>query len=165
MGEVGRGRRGRWTYSPHLAMIVLAVVLMSVAVFSGVLGVLNATRAEASNATLGDRYLVLGPPVRGLRASVAAFQLLTQSAFSGGGLTPTALTGGATDSTTTDQSYLALQHLLATTGETNLAPQLAVQVATYDAARNGLAAFLTAGAHSPRKAPLASAEIAADNNL
>ena len=75
-------------------MIVLAVVLMSVAVFSGVLGVLNATRAEVSNATLGDRYLVLGPAVRGLRASVAAFQLLTQPAFSGGGLTSTALTGG-----------------------------------------------------------------------
>jgi diguanylate cyclase (GGDEF)-like protein len=146
-------------------MIVLAGMLMSVAVFSGVLGVFNATRAEASNVALGNRYLVLTAPVGQLRASVADFQALTGPAFSGAALGPAVLTGGAADSTTTDQLYLSLKHLLATTGETSLAPHLAAQVATYDAARAELAAFLTAGPQTPRKAQLAAGEIAADNNL
>ena len=65
----------RW-YSPHRAIVLLGVVLTLVALAGGILGVVNSARAETLNAQLTGRYLVLLPPVRQIRASENAFQVL-----------------------------------------------------------------------------------------
>jgi len=59
---------------------------MTVAVAGGSLGVVNSGRAERSTSILSDRYLVLQPPVRDLRAGVSSFQVVAERAFSGTGV-------------------------------------------------------------------------------
>jgi diguanylate cyclase (GGDEF)-like protein len=134
---------------------------MAVAVASGALGVINATRAETSAATIGDRYLVLQPPLRDMRAAVADFQ-----SFVGSGSHPTEadLISASAATTATDQAYLALQQLLARPANTSLAPRLAALVAAYDASRTGLAVVLTAG-RSAQATKNAAVERTADQNL
>jgi hypothetical protein len=66
---------------PHRAIIFLAVLLTAVAVAGGLLGVTNASQAEQATARLSRQYLVLQPPVRQIRASVADFQVLATEAF------------------------------------------------------------------------------------
>ena len=92
-------------YSPHRAIIALGVVLITVAMAGGTLGVINAGRAERATATLHDRYLILQGPLRQLRASVAEFQVLVEKSIAGATLTSAFITSATTETTTTDHQY------------------------------------------------------------
>jgi diguanylate cyclase (GGDEF)-like protein len=152
-------------YSPHRAIVLLAVVLTAIAVAGGTLGVMNASRSEQATARLTGKYLVLQPPVRQIRASVAAFQVLAAEAFS----SPTPATGLVTqavaDASATDKAYLTLQHLLALPGDGDLAPNLSTQMAAYVAVRSNLGAFLAGEPQTAETAQLAAVELSADTRL
>ena len=111
----------RW-YLPHRAIVLLGVVLILIALGGATLGVVNAARAEALTSRLTDRYLVLLPPVRQIRASESAFQVLAEQAFANATAAPSVVTGAVSDSNAINKAYLTLQHLLALPGNANLAP-------------------------------------------
>ena len=152
-------------YSPHRAIIFLAVVLTAIAVAGGTLGVVNASRAEQATAQLTRQYLVLLPPTRQVRASVAAFQVLAAEAFDSPTPATPLVTQAVADSSSTDKAYLTLQHLLALPGNGGLAPHLAAQMAAYVAARNNLGAFLAGEPQTPQTAHLAAVERSTDTTL
>ena len=154
----------KW-YLPHRAIILLAVLLTSVAVVGGMIGVVNASRAEQATNRLSTRYLVLQPPVRQIRAAVAAFQVLATETFSGSTPPTTLVANAVADSNTSDAAYLTLQRLLALPGNSELAPHLSAQMAAYVAARSKLGAFLAGEPQTPKTAALAAAEVSADANL
>jgi hypothetical protein len=131
----------RW-YSPHRAIIFVAVLLTVVAVAGGTIGIVNASRAEQAAARLSAQYLVLQPPVRQIRASVAAFNVLAAEAFSSSTPATTLVTAAVADSNSTDRAYITLQRLLALPGNDGLAPHRAAQMSAYVAARSKLGAFL-----------------------
>jgi diguanylate cyclase (GGDEF)-like protein len=159
------GDRWNW-YLPHRAIVLLGVVLTLVALAGAILGVVNAGRAEALNAELTNRYLVIGPPTREMRAAAAAFQVVATAAFnSSAPATGTAVAGAETDANAVNKSYLTLQHLLALPGNTELAPHLASSVAAYLASQTNLGAFLAGGTHSPQVEQLAAVETSAAGNL
>jgi diguanylate cyclase (GGDEF)-like protein len=158
------GRSRDW-YSPHRAIVALGVVLVVIAVVGGTLGVVNADRAEQATQTLSDRYLVLQPPAREVRASVAAFQVLAEQAFGGTTNDATLLTSAVQDSNATDRSYLELEHGLALPGNRTLAPRLPEQMAAYVAARSNLGAFLAGEKSSAQTTHFAAVEVAADQTL
>jgi diguanylate cyclase (GGDEF)-like protein len=141
------------------------VLLTTVAVAGGTLGVVNAAHAERLTARLTSQYLVLQPPVRQIRASVSAFQVLAAEAFNSP--TPAAglVTEAVADSSSTDKAYLTLQHLLALPGNGNLAPRLTARMAAYVAARSTLGAFLAGEPRTAVSAQLARDEDTADMKL
>ncbi|HEV8065218.1 MAG TPA: GGDEF domain-containing protein, partial [Acidimicrobiales bacterium] len=152
-------------YQPHRAIVVLGVLLIAVAVAGGALGVVNSARAERLTAVLNDRYLVLQPPVRELRASVADFQVQAQAVFGGSAPSATQVAAAVADSNSTTSAYLKVQQLLAVPGNAGLAPHLKADMAAYIAARSNLGPFLAGEAPSARLAHLAAVEQTADTNL
>ena len=152
-------------YSPHRAIILLAAILTTVAVAGGMIGVVNASRAEHATAQLSTRYLVLQPPVRQIRAAVAAFQEIAAETFSSS-TPPTALVSDAVaDANSSDAGYLTLRRLLALPGNGDLAPRLTAQMANYVASRSKLGGFLAGEPRTTETAALAAAEVSADANL
>jgi diguanylate cyclase (GGDEF)-like protein len=150
--------RGHGWYSPHRAIVLVGVILIGIAVTGGVLGVANSTRAQQLTTTLGDRYLVLQPPVRNIRASVADFQVQVERAISGPTVDPSIIPVAEADSTETDQEYLVLHRLLALPGNASLAPHLAAQMAAYIAARSNLGALLGGQRATAQTVSIAAAE-------
>ena len=134
--QQGHEKPSGW-YTPHRAIVILGTSLIAVAIAGGTLGVVNSTRAEQAMATLSDRYLVLQPPVREMRAGVADFQVLAEQAFVDSSSDSTLLASAEVDSNATDSNYLTLQRLLALPGNANLAPHLSTQMAAYVAAPFG----------------------------
>lgn len=164
MANSGASEPRSW-YSPHRAIIFLAVVLTAIAVAGGTIGVVNASSAEQATTKLTSQYLVLQPPARQIRASVAAFQVLAAEAFSSPTPATSLVTQAVADSSSTDKTYLTLQHLLALPGNGGLAPHLTAQMAAYVAARNNLGAFLAGEPQTAETARLAAVELSADTNL
>jgi diguanylate cyclase (GGDEF)-like protein len=153
-------------YAPHRAIVLLGVVLIMIALAGGFLGVVNAGQAEALNTQVTDRYLVLLPPVREMRAAAGAFQLLATGAFNSSTPSSAASVAGAEAAANTiNKSYATLQHLLALPGNTELAPHLDSRMSAYLASTSSLGAFLAGGTHTPQTLQLAAAETSAEANL
>jgi diguanylate cyclase (GGDEF)-like protein len=153
------------SFSPHRAIIALGVTLTVVAVAGGTLGVVDSGRAERAITTVSDRYLILQPPVREVRAAVADFQVLATKVFSGSATNESILAAAVVDSNTTDRIYLQLQHLLATPGNGSLAPHLASDMSAYIAARSNLGILLAGEKPSSRTEHVATVEQATDTKL
>ena len=160
----GDERPPTW-YAPHRAMIALGLILTAVAAAGGILGVVNSSRAEDAIATVSDRYLVLQPPVREIRASVADFQVVAEEAFVGSASDATLLSSAVADSNATDATYLRLQHLLAAPGNTSLSPHLNADMTAYVAARSNLGVYLAGEKLSPQTEHVTQIEQAADVKL
>ncbi len=154
----------RW-YSPHRAILLLGVVLTLVALAGCVMGVVNSARADALNNQLTSRYLVLLGPVRQIRASENAFQVLAEEAFSHTTPATALVTAAVNDSNALNKAYLTLQHLLALPGNASLAPPLAGRMAAYVAAQSSLGAFLAGEPQTSQTAHLAAAEKSAEAKL
>jgi diguanylate cyclase (GGDEF)-like protein len=154
----------RW-YAPHRAIVLLGVVLTLIAVAGGFLGVANASQAESATGQLTQRYLALLPPVREIRASASNFQVLAAEAFNGASPAASLVPAAENDANTMDRSYEALQRLLASQGDANLAPNLTRQMAAYIAAQNSLGVFLAGEAQTPQTAHLSAAEDSAFTSL
>ena len=165
-GDPKPANTGRWTwYAPHRAIVLVGAIVTVIALAGAFLGVANASEAESLTAQLSQRYLVLQTPVRDLRGSAAAFQVLAAEAFNGA-VSPTTLVPQAeSDSQTANKSFTELEHLLATTGETGLAPHLAARMAAFVAAQNTLGAFLAGGPQTLQTAQLAKMEEASQASL
>ena len=155
----------KW-YAPHRAIVLLGVVLTLIALAGAFLGVYNASQAESLSAQLTERYVVLLPPVREMRASESAFQMLATGAFDGSApVSATNVAGAETDANAVNKSYAALQRLLALPGNAGLAPLLDRRMSAYLATQSSLGAFLAGGAHTPQTAQLAAAEVSAAAKL
>jgi diguanylate cyclase (GGDEF)-like protein len=155
----------RW-YAPHRAIVLLGVVLTLIALAGAFLGVANASQAESLNAQLTQRYLVLLPPVREIRAAGSAFQLLASGAFnSAAPSSATNVADAETAANAINKSYATLQHLLELPGNADLAPRLATRMAAFIATTSSLGAFLAGGTHTPQTAHLAAVETSAEANL
>ena len=152
-------------YSPHRAIIFLAVILTVVALAGATIGVVNASRAEQATNRLSTRYLVLQPPVRQIRAAVAGFQVLAAEAFSSSTPPTTLVSEAVEDANSSDAAYLTLQRLLALPENSDLAPDLSAQMAAFVAARSKLGAFLAGEARTPETAALAAGEVSAEAKL
>jgi diguanylate cyclase (GGDEF)-like protein len=158
--------RDPWVwYAPHRAIVLLGVVLILIALGGATLGVVNASQAEDLTAKLSGRYLVLLPPVRQIRASANAFQIVAEEAFTNSAPTSTLVALGVTDAAAINKAYLALSHLLALPGNAGLAPHLADLMATYDSAQSDLGPFLASQVRTPQTAQLATAETSAEASL
>ena len=157
--------RPRSWYSHHRAIVVLGIVLITVALAGGTLGVVDAGRAERATTTLNDRYLVLQPPLRQLRASVANFQVLVEQSVAGETLTSDFIAAATAETNSIDRQYQTLQDLIRTAGDGTLAPHLDAQMDSYETARSGLATFLAGEKPSPQTAHVLSTERAADTAL
>ena len=155
----------KW-YAPHRAILLLGVVLTLIALAGGFLGVADTSQAESLNAQITQRYIVLLPPVREIRAGESAFQVLATGAFnSTAPASATNVAGAETAANAINKSYTALEHLLALPGNAGLAPRLAARMSAYLAAQSSLGAFLAGGTHTPQTAQLAAAETSAAANL
>jgi diguanylate cyclase (GGDEF)-like protein len=164
VAPIGEGQSPAW-YAPHRAIIVLGLMLTLVAVAGGTLGVVNSARAEGAITTVSDRYLVLQPPVRKVRAAVAAFQVLAEEAFVGSTSNTALLTSAVADSNATDASYLRLQRLLAAPGNASLSPGLDADMTAYMAARSNLGVYLAGEKPTPQTQHIAAVEQATDAKL
>jgi diguanylate cyclase (GGDEF)-like protein len=160
----GDGQTPVW-YAPHRAIVALGLILTAVAVAGGTVGVVNSARAESAMTTVSDRYLVLQPPVREVRAAVADFQVVAEQAFVGSASDTTLLTSAVADSNTTDVTYLRLQHLLAAPGNTSLSLHLNADMTAYVAARSNLGVYLAGEKVTPQTNHVAEVEQAADTKL
>jgi diguanylate cyclase (GGDEF)-like protein len=143
---------------PHRAIVLVGVVLTLIAVAGAILGVANASQAESATAQLTQRYLVLLPPIRTIRASAAEFQVLAAEVFNGASPAASLVPAAESDANAMDKSYDTLQRLLASQADANLAPGLTRQMAAYVAAQNTLGAFLAGSAQTPQTAALSAAE-------
>ena len=152
-----RAQGWNW-YAPHRAIVLVGIIVTVIALAGAFLGVANASQAETLTARLSQRYLVLQRPVRDLRASAAAFQVLAAEAFSNAVPAATLVDQAENDAQSANKSSSDLEHLLTTTGDTDLAPHLADRMAAFVAAQNSLGAFLAGGAQTPQTAHLAAAE-------
>ena len=151
-GNPNAASTGRWNwYAPHRAIILVGVIVTVIALAGAFLGVANASQAESLTAQMSQRYLVLQGPVRDLRGSAAAFQVLAAEAFYNTVSPATLVPAASADSQSANKSFSTLQHLLAATGDTDLAPHLATQMAAFVAAQNNLAAFLAGGTQTRRR--------------
>ena len=159
------GRKPRAWYSPHRAIITLGALLIVVAVTGGLLGVVNSSNADKQIAQLNDRYLVLQPPVRDVRAAAAAFQVIASPVIAGATPDTGLIDSAVADSDAFDKDYLTLTHLLALPGNDTLAPHLSGQVANYVAARSKLGAYLAGEKVSAATVHLGTVEQAADEKL
>jgi diguanylate cyclase (GGDEF)-like protein len=162
--HVKDGQTPAW-YAPHRAIIALGLILTIVAVGGGTLGVVNSAQAERAISIVSDRYLILQPPVREVRAAVASFQVLAEEAFVGSASDATLLTSAVADSNATDATYLRLQRLLAAPGNSSLAPHLHADMSAYVAARSNLGVYLAGEKPSPQTKQIAAVEQAADAKL
>ena len=167
MGSVRKtsDKVARSWYSPHRAIVFLGVLLTVVAAAGGALGVVNSARAEALNNQITDQYLVLLPPVREIRTSVAAFQVLEAEAFNTSTPATALVPAAVVDSNATDKAYLSLRHLLSLPGNASLAPRLRAQMATFLSARLGLGAVLAGATQTPQSIHLAAVETSAAAKL
>jgi diguanylate cyclase (GGDEF)-like protein len=158
--------RERWNwYAPHRAILLVGIIVTVIALAGAFLGVANASQAESLTAQLSQRYLVLQGPVRNLRGSAAAFQVLAEEAFSKT-VSPASLVGGAeNDAQSANKSFSNLEHLLTAPGDTDLAPHLAARMTAFVAAQNTLGAFLAGGPQTPQTAHLAAVEENAQASL
>jgi diguanylate cyclase (GGDEF)-like protein len=156
--------RWRW-YAPHRAILLVGVVVTLIALAGAFLGVANATEAESSTAQLTQRYLVLQGPVRNLRGSVAAFQVLASEAFNNA-TQPAALVPAAEkDASDATRSFDTLERLFTAQGETDLSPALASRMAAFVAAQDSLGAFLAGGPQTAQTTHLAQVEEASQASL
>jgi diguanylate cyclase (GGDEF)-like protein len=156
----------RWNwYAPHRAIVLVGAIVIIVALAGAFLGVANASQAESLTAQMSQRYLVLQGPVRDLRGSAAAFQVLAAEAFSDTAPPATLVPAAESDSQNANKSFSSLEHLLTTTGDTDLAPHLSARMAAFVAAQDNLGAFLAGGAQTPQTAQLAKVEKAAQASL
>jgi diguanylate cyclase (GGDEF)-like protein len=157
---------GAWGwYAPHRAIVLLGVVLILIALGGATLGIVNASQSENLTAKLSDRYLVLLPPVRQLRASAGAFQVVAEEAFTNSAPASALVAQAVSDSTALNKAYLTLEHLLELAGDTSLAPHLAGRMATYLAAQSSLGPFLASEVPTPQTTHLAAVEKTAEANL
>jgi diguanylate cyclase (GGDEF)-like protein len=163
--EQSRAGRGWTWYRPHRAIVLVGIIVTVIALAGAFLGVANATEAQSLTAEMSQRYLVLQSPVRDLRGSAAAFQVLAAEAFNDSVSPVTLVPAAETDAQDANKSFNDLEHLLATSGDTDLAPQLAARMAAFVAAQNSLGAFLAGGPQTPQTAGLATAEETAQVNL
>ena len=164
-GTIPSGRdHWRW-YSPHRAIVLLGVVLILIALAGGVLGVVNTTRAEQLNSRLANQYLVLLGPVRQIRASESAFQVLAEEAFNKTVPATEVITGAVSNSNDLNKAYITLQHLLALPGNQGLAPELADRMAAFTASQSGLSAFLAGAPQTAATTHAAAVESAAEVKL
>ncbi len=164
MRRTSDGEPRSW-YSPHRAIVFLGVLLTVVAVAGGALGVVNSSRAEALNNQIIDQYLVLLPPVREIRTSVADFQALEAEAFGTSTPVTTFVPAAVADSNAIDKAYLSLRHLLALPDNAGLAPALRAQMTAFVSARLGLEAVLAGVAQTPQSVHLAAVETSAAARL
>jgi diguanylate cyclase (GGDEF)-like protein len=156
----------RWNwYAPHRAIVLVGAIVIIIALAGAFLGMANASRAESLTAQMSQRYLVLQGPVRDLRGSAAAFQVLAAEAFSDTAPPATLVPAAESDSQNANKSFSSLEHLLTTTGDTDLAPHLSARMAAFVAAQDNLGAFLAGGAQTPQTAQLAKVEEAAQASL
>jgi diguanylate cyclase (GGDEF)-like protein len=158
------GNRWNW-YLPHRALVLLGVVLIMIALAGASLGIINSMQSETLTAKLGDRYLVLLPPVRQMRASANDFQVVAQEAFTNAAPASTLVAEGVSAAAALNKAYLALGHLLALPGNADLAPHLASRMAAYGAAQGNLGPFLASQLRTPQTAQLAAAEKSAEASL
>ena len=156
----------RWNwYKPHRAIVLVGIIVTLIALAGAFLGVANVSQAESLTAQMSQRYLVLQAPVRDLRGSAAAFQVLAAEAFSDAA-SPAALVSPAeSDAQNANKSFSTLEHLLSRPGDGDLAPHLASRMAAFVAAQNNLGAFLAGGPLTPQTAHLAKVEERAQANL
>ena len=156
----------RWNwYKPHRAIVLVGIIVTLIALAGAFLGVANVSQAESLTAQMSQRYLVLQAPIRDLRGSAAAFQVLAAEAFSDAA-SPAALVSPAeSDAQNANKSFSTLEHLLSTPGDADLAPHLASRMAAFVAAQNNLGAFLAGGPLTPQTAHLAKVEEEAQANL
>ncbi len=156
----------RWNwYKPHRAIVLVGIIVTLIALAGAFLGVANVSQAESLTAQMSQRYLVLQAPIRDLRGSAAAFQVLAAEAFSDSA-SPAALVSPAeSDAQNANKSFSTLEHLLSTPGDADLAPHLASRMAAFVAAQNNLGAFLAGGPLTPQTAHLAKVEEEAQANL
>jgi diguanylate cyclase (GGDEF)-like protein len=160
-----RGVPRTW-YVPHRAIIFLGVILTVVAVAGGTLGVSNAERASEATSVISNQYLPLQPPVREVRASIAAFQVLVEQTLANSTLPSNSFVNSAIQVTnTTDHAYLTLQRMLAQPANVGLAPRLNQQMDAYESGRGDLAPFLTSSARTAVSAKAAATERAADATI
>ncbi|HUC05529.1 MAG TPA: hypothetical protein VL961_09015, partial [Acidimicrobiales bacterium] len=157
---------GRWRwYAPHRAIILSGVVLTLIALGGAFLGVANASKAESATAQLNQRYLVLLPPLRAIRASSANFQVLAAEVFNNTVAPDVVLPEAESDTTTMNKDYDTLRHLLATSGDDNLAPGLTGRMAAFQTAQDSLGAFLAGQRQTAVTAHLSAVETSAYTRL
>ncbi len=154
----------RW-YAPHRAIVLLGVVLTSIALAGGLLGVANASQAESATTQLTQRYLVLLAPLRAIRQSAASFQVLATEALDNAAPADTLVAGAESDANAMDKSFETLQRLLADDGDADLAPDLARRMSAYIAAQDSLGALLAGGVRTAETAQQAGAERSAYTSL
>jgi diguanylate cyclase (GGDEF)-like protein len=165
-GEQNTANGGRWNwYSPHRAIILVGAIVTIIALAGAFLGVANASQAESLTAQMSQRYLVLQGPVRDLRGSAAAFQVVAEEAFHNVVVPATLVPVAETDGQNATKSFNTLERLLTATGDTSLAPSLAARMAAFVAAQNTLGAFLAGGPQTPHTAQLAKVEEATQASL
>jgi diguanylate cyclase (GGDEF)-like protein len=157
--------RPRAWYSPHRVIIALGALLIVVSVAGGTLGVVNSSNAKNLIALINGRYLILGPPVRNLRAAVADFQEIAAPVIAGSTPDTTLIASAVADSNASDKAYLTVAHLLSLPGNATLAPHLSAEMAAYVAARSKLGAYLAGEKVSALTAQIGAAESAADMKL
>ncbi|HEX4128211.1 MAG TPA: hypothetical protein VHX67_11575 [Acidimicrobiales bacterium] len=156
--------RWRW-YAPHRAILLVGVVVTIIALAGAFLGVANASEAESSTARLTQRYLVLEGPVRNLRGSVSAFQVLASEAFNTAVSAITLVPAAEKDADDANRSYDALERLLTAQDERDLSPHLAARMAAFVAAQDSLGAFLAGAPQTSQTTHLAKVEEAMEGNL
>jgi diguanylate cyclase (GGDEF)-like protein len=154
----------RW-YAPHRAIVLLGIVLTLIALAGAFLGVANASQAESASAQLTQRYLVLLPPVRSIRASAGDFQVLAAEAINGAEPVDTLVPEAEIDANDMNKSYDVLERLFASSDVPNLAPGLARRMSAYTAAQDSLGAFLAGQAQTPHTTQLFAAEQAVYTSL
>ena len=152
-------------YAPHRAIVLVGIIVTVIALAGAFLGVANASQAESLTARLSQRYLVLQGPVRNLRGSAEAFQVLAAEAFSNAVPPATLVDRAENDAQSANKSFSDLERLLTTAGDTDLAPHLAARMAAFVAAQNTLGAFLAGGPETSQTAHLAAMEEGAQANL
>ena len=108
--------------------------------------------------------MLLGP-VRQIRASESAFQVLAEEAFNKTVPATEVITGAVSNSNDLNKAYLTLQHLLALPGNEGLAPQLASRMSAFTASQSGLSAFLAGAPQTAQTAHAAAVERAAEVKL
>ncbi len=154
----------KW-YAPHRAIVLLGVVLTSIALAGGFLGVANAAQAEAATAALTQRYVVLLPPLRTIRQSAANFQVLAAEALNNAAPTATLVAAAEIDTNAIDKSFETLQRLLAAGDDANLAPGVARRMSAYIATQDSLGTLLAGGVRTAETAQQAAAEQSAYTGL
>jgi diguanylate cyclase (GGDEF)-like protein len=96
---------------------------------------------------------------------VADFQVLAAQVFGGSAASDSLLASAVTDTTTTDRTYIRLQHLLGEPDNSSLAPHLNADMTAYVAARSSLGVYLAGEKTSTQTAHIVAVEQAASTKL